>query len=374
MSDDKEMKEVVRICGEGEVLIEGSSSFFFPTAVVRGFEKMVEGKSPLFVVEAVMRICGLCHSSQGTASCEAFEDALGIFPPGNGLLARETIGLLNRLQSHLFFNILIIQDILREEIRDNAMQITLDSIKIVNKMLQELGGAPTHPNRLVIGGISKSWSEKMVEINLKNLQDLKKLCTDLNSLELDENNWTDIALAAKDIEFDFDYLASHPFYGDKYSINVEDIELDFYDKVLNTDKGKLSTSLVAKYKGGFVEVGPRARLRTYRNFPDKSLIGLQIARMEELIYTINRIGKILEEIDPSRPFKTEGYILRRGKGVGVHEAPRGTLIHQVSLDDEGRVENYKIVVPTMFNIPLMEKTGSDFGIRLLDPCVPCATH
>ncbi len=369
-----ELKEVVRICGEGKVILKDNTSWFFPTAPIRGFEKIVEGKSPIFIVEAVMRICGVCHASQGIASCEAIEDALGIFPPANGLLAREVIGLLNRLQSHLFFNLLIVKDIIKQEHQSKVIEITLESLTLVSKMLQELGGAPTHPNRLTVGGISKNWSEKIIEINQKSIQKLKALCEDLISLELNENHWTSLALKAKDTEFDSDYLATHLYYGDRYAINPVDIQLDFYDKTLNTDKGTIATSLIAKYKEKFIETGPRARLRTYKNFQDKSLMGLQVARLQELPLAINRIQKILEDIDPQRPFKTEGFILRRGKGIGIHEAPRGTLIHKVILNDEGRVEKYQVIVPTMFNIPLMVRSGSEFGIRLLDPCVPCATH
>ena len=28
----------------------------------------------------------------------------------------------------------------------------------------------------------------------------------------------------------------------------------------------------------------------------------------------------------------------------------------------------------MFNIPLMNKTGDELGVRMYDPCIPCATH
>jgi|GEM_PF-6249979 len=48
-------KEITRICGEGKVVIKDSNLYFLPTYVVRGFEKMLEGKHPLFVTETVMR-------------------------------------------------------------------------------------------------------------------------------------------------------------------------------------------------------------------------------------------------------------------------------------------------------------------------------
>lgn len=132
--------------------------------------------------------------------------------------------------------------------------------------------------------------------------------------------------------------------------------------------------MLALYDGEYVEVGPRARLKSYRNFSFHGMMGLQIARLEEITLAFKRIEEILKEIDINQPVKTEGFMFRKGKGVGVYEAPRGLLIHRVSLNEEGRVENYSIIVPTMFNIPLMEKTNSEMGIRLYDPCIPCATH
>ena len=57
--------DMVRIAGEAKLVImhDGGvveKAFFIPNASVRGFERLVRGKNPLFVVEAVMRICGLC--------------------------------------------------------------------------------------------------------------------------------------------------------------------------------------------------------------------------------------------------------------------------------------------------------------------------
>lgn len=367
-------KEITRICGEGKVVIKDSNLYFLPTSVVRGFEKMLEGKHPLFVTEAVMRICGVCHAAHAIASCEAFEDALDIYPPRNGLMGREAIGLLNRIQSHLIHNLLILEDLLKKSINDDVTILTLDILKIVNKMLHELAGASTHPNKLVIGGIGKNWSEKIIEINRERLKRAEKLYHELKKIELDEVLWSEKALESKDVEADFNYLASHPFYGDRSVIDAGKINVEPYNKIFHDESAKTSSSMVALYGGEPVEVGPRARLRTYRNFSDRSMIGLQIARLEEISTAFNRIDEVFQEIDPTTPFKTERFIFKKGYGAGVYEAPRGTLIHKVWLNGEGRVKRYNIIVPTMFNLSLINKINSEFGIRLLDPCITCASH
>lgn len=367
-------KEIARICGEGKVVIKDSNSYFLPTSVVRGFEKMLEGKHPLFVTEAVMRICGICHAAHAIASCKAFENALDIYPPRNGLMGREAIGLLNRIQSHLIHNLLILEDLVKKSIKEDVAILTLDILKIVNKMLYELAGASTHPNKLVIGGIGKNWSEKIIEINRERLKGAEKLYHELKRIELDEVLWTEKALKSKDVEVDFNYLASHPFYGDISTIDIQKISVEPYSKIFEDESARTSSSMVALYGGEPVEVGPRARLRTYRDFSDRSMIGLQVARLEEIGHAFNRTDNIFQKIDPTTPFKIERFIFKKGYGAGVYEAPRGILIHKVQLNGEGRVEKYNIVVPTMFNLPLINKMGSEFGIRLFDPCITCASH
>ena len=96
---------------------------------------------------------------------------------------------------------------------------------------------------------------------------------------------------------------------------------------------------------------------------------------------IDRVISLIEEIDLREPCKTERLVFKRGRGIGVYEAPRGTLIHKVALGPEGRIIDYQITVPTEFNIPHMEgacrglsSVMADLVPRIYDPCIPCATH
>ena len=84
-----------------------------------------------------------------------------------------------------------------------------------------------------------------------------------------------------------------------------------------------------------------------------------------------------------------------GEGVGIVEAPRGTLIHHYKTDDDGLMTDVNIVVATIQNNPAMEmgiqKVAKDYikpgvevddkifnlmemVIRAYDPCLSCATH
>ncbi|HIP89564.1 MAG TPA: coenzyme F420 hydrogenase, partial [Thermococcus paralvinellae] len=122
MGEYLQINELCRVAGEAKLILhhengEVKKANFIAIAPVRGFEKLVIGKNPLFAVEAVMRICGLCHSSHGNATAEAIENALGILPPRNGLLIREALGLINRIQSHILQLVMIAGDIITEEKR-----------------------------------------------------------------------------------------------------------------------------------------------------------------------------------------------------------------------------------------------------------------
>ncbi len=384
-------KDVTRVCGEAKIvaLHDGErivEAYFVATAPVRGFEKLVLGKNPIFVLEAVMRICGICHAAHGIAASEAFEDALGIAPPANGRLLRESIGLINRVQSHLLHLTLIIPDIVPRE--SELRKVLLEAIKafnMANDVMMRIGGASTHPPNIVIGGVARMPPESSIRESMRILDELRKtfasLKEELAALELSEGLELLRTVRRSD---DVKFLASHIFYGDRFNIEVDKVEVlryEEYRKRFEKPNQIASTSLVALYKGSIVETGPRARLSIYRGFDDSTLLGVQLARLEDVELSIDRVKELLSQVDTNSPTRTGSVVFRRGRGVGVYEAPRGTLIHFVELDDNGRVRFYKIVVPTMFNIPVIEKymvgipvEAADLVPRLYDPCIPCSTH
>jgi NAD-reducing hydrogenase large subunit len=85
---------------------------------------------------------------------------------------------------------------------------------------------------------------------------------------------------------------------------------------------------------------------------------------------------------------------RRGEGVGVVEAPRGTLIHHYWADDCGKIEKVNIIVATAHNNSAINRSLSavarefvkggkieegalnmvEMAVRCYDPCLSCATH
>ena len=385
-------KELVRIAGEAEFLAlhDGDKvvkAYFISRAPVRGFESLVVGKNPIFVVEAVMRICGVCHAAHGIASAEAFEHALGLLPSRHGLLLREAIGLVNRLQSHILHTILISQDILRPELQGKMVRMLLSLLEKVNSIMLKLGSAVTHPPAIVIGGISRPPTEASFKEAQRILVEVAKSVSELRDSVLNEDNMNEHIKVLKKIRAPENFIASHLFYGDRYNISLDKVTVKHYSEYkpmeddVDREVAKKTTTLIALYDGKKVEVGPRARLSIYRGFNAKSLFDVQVARIKEIELITFRLSELMDIIDISAPLRSGQIVFREGEGVGVYEAPRGLLIHKVALDNEGRVRKYRIITPTMFNVPIIESTSLGVPIsivevipRLYDPCIPCTTH
>ncbi len=384
------IRDLFRIGGEAEFLVLHKDgiivdSYFIARAPVRGFEKMLIGKNPIFAIEAAMRICGICHSAHGINAAEAIENALGIFPPLNGVILREIVGLLNRIQSHILHLALITPDLVKPELKMDAIRREVDLLGMISNVLAKFGGAPSHPPNIVIGGVESMPKQRYIDDSVKTLQQFKQKFGELMEFFENENNWSERAKILAETEFRPKLLASHLYYGDQTNIDLNKIRTVSVEEFRGNNsipkEAKGTTTLIALYGDEPVEVGPRARLALFWGFNDRSLIGVQRARMREITMGIERILRLIDELDPTEPTKTTAVVFRRGKGISVFEAPRGLLIHYAEINAEGRISFYKIVVPTMFNIPIMEIASRGIPVecadvipRLYDPCIPCATH
>jgi ferredoxin hydrogenase large subunit/hydrogenase large subunit len=181
--------------------------------------------------------------------------------------------------------------------------------------------------------------------------------------------------------------------------------------------GAYSWLKAPRYKGNVVEVGPLARaIITYlknSNSDMKSLIdgalnslnikadalistmGRHATRALELKVLTDNMDRWLDELDPSKPVHTKYSIPKTSSGMGLTEAPRGSLGHWIAIDNF-RIANYQAVVPTTWNGSPRDDNGNmspfeqaligtpiadmenpiEVGrvIRSFDPCLACAVH
>ena len=126
-------------------------------------------------------------------------------------------------------------------------------------------------------------------------------------------------------------------------------------------------------------------------FPSKNIYHNNLAQAIELLHCIDHSIELLE----SNQFKEEVHqpvVVKAGDGVGLIEAPRGTLYYMLSIDKTGKVGYGNIIVPTQQNQIIMEKSVGQLVeeninmdrhalehemeklIRAYDPCMSCASH
>ncbi len=369
--------ELTRIAGELKISLETDANgqivgvHLNPYSALRGFETLVKGRGFTFVVPAVMRICGVCHAVQGAAVCEAVEDALGIRPPREGLLLREASVLVNRLQSHFLQFFLTIPDFAPPKKVRDLQQDTLTGLEQASRLLQMIGGSSVHPFNLAIGGMNQSLTAKVKDKILETEDELESLIESF-SKEFEEClGESPMTEQMKKISFVGPYLATDLFYGSPTRVNP-----DFVGK---SDSSGNALSLV--YSDRPTEVGPRARLNKFLGFTDMSILGIQRARLRELKLAVERIKEIFRVLNLDAPVKLTEVPVRSGKGIGVVEAPRGTLIHLVELDPDGCIKSLKIFTPTQFNFSAVKEVLkgvpaklAEVILRIYDPCIPCVIH
>jgi NAD-reducing hydrogenase large subunit len=118
------------------------------------------------------------------------------------------------------------------------------------------------------------------------------------------------------------------------------------------------------------------------------------ARLIEILTAIERVEACLDDADLlSEDLRADAGI-NSLRGVGVSEAPRGTLFHDYTVDRDGLLKKVNLIVATGQNNLAMNRTVAqiarhyvrgenipepmlnriEHGIRCYDPCLSCSTH
>lgn len=352
--------------GHGKLILEVedndvvNKAYYINTTPVRGFETMLVGRPAEFAPIAVMRICGICQTTHGIASCAAIEDAIGCEIPKDGRLLRELVGLGNRMHSHPLHHLLTADDFIKPE----EKELRVDVIKLIQRMrkvgqliVDVVGGEGIHPPNIVIGGMRTNISERAKAKLYYALKQYEKdayvmyeAYTELIERYLEEIGIPDLG-AHK-----YPYIASHTTFGDKEDIKWDSVVEIPPQRYYNDKKIAESTSVMIPLYGGVpVEGGPRARMAKFGNFRiGGSAMDINIARAKENLGAVYRAMEILDELDINGKTKvTPEY--KDGSGIGVHEAPRATNVHFAEVGKDGKIKSYKIIAASTWNFPIVEK-------------------
>jgi len=129
--------------------------------------------------------------------------------------------------------------------------------------------------------------------------------------------------------------------------------------------------------------------------PVHSTLATHWARLVELLYAAERQLELVQDIEITDPKVRVIPAKVPDEGVGVVEAPRGTLYHHYKTDEKGMVTKVNLIVGTTNNnAPIcmsirkaakgLIKAGTivtegllnriEMAFRAYDPCLSCATH
>ena len=443
------IEPVTRIEGHAKVTInlneDGTVDHaYFHVNEFRGFEKFCEGRMIFEMPNITPRICGICPVSHHLASAKTADIVMGSPPPRTASLLRELMHMGQIIQSHgmHFFELagpdLILGFDADPEIRNVVGLIQKDAnlaLKAValrkygQEIIRIVGGRRIHPSFAVPGGVNKSLKAEDRDTILKEIDDMIEttklgiqifktwaeanqedvdkfavfptgyfgLVTPENSLELYQG---DIRLVDRDggelEKFDandyLDYIAEH----------VEDwsyLKFPYYKKL--------------GYPEGVYRVGPLGRLnasnqidtplaneefKKYRALNDwkpiENTLHFHYARLIETLFAVEKVRILLDDPDILGKDILNTKQDFKGKGVGVIEAPRGTLFHHYVANENGQLEKVNLIVSTGHNNWAMSKavdsvaktyiTGPkihegllnrvEAAIRAHDPCLSCSTH
>ncbi|MFN7861361.1 MAG: Ni/Fe hydrogenase subunit alpha, partial [Pseudanabaena sp.] len=167
------------------------------------------------------------------------------------------------------------------------------------------------------------------------------------------------------------------------------------------------------YPDGIYRVGPLARLNVceyidtpranqeLQEFRDRagervatSSFFYHYARLIEILAAVEKIAELVEDPDVMSSHTRAQAGINTLEGIGVSEAPRGTLFHHYNVDENGVIKKVNLIIATGHNNLAMNKTVAQIakhyihdgdvsegflnrveaGIRNFDPCLSCSTH
>jgi len=410
----------------------------------RGFEKFCEGRMVFEMPLITPRICGICPVSHHLAAAKAGDAVLGAPPPKPASLLRELMHMGQIIQSHgMHFFELAGPDLLLGFDADpatrnviglvqNAPDITVKAVqlrKYGQEIIRILGGRRIHPTFAVPGGVNKALSSAERDVILsglgqaidttklalaimkdwatKNMEDIQKfavfptgyfgLITEDNGLELYEGDLRLLNREGNQLErfpaSDYlDYIGEHVE-------NWSYLKFPFYKKL--------------GWPEGVYRVGPLGRLnianhidtplaneefRIYRQINDgkpiENTLYYHYARLIETLFAIERVEVLLADPDILSNDILNTRHDFKGEGVGVIEAPRGTLFHHYWANENGQIKKLNLIVSTGHNNYAMSKAVDmvaktyvkgpeihegllnrvEAAVRAHDPCLSCSTH
>lgn len=429
---------------------------YFQVPELRGFEAFCVGRPAEEMPQITSRICGVCPSAHHMAAARALDDLFGVTPPHTARVIRELFYNLFMFEDHLlhfFFlggpdfivgpdapkekrNILGVIETVGVDVGKQVIEIR----KRCRHLMAELGGKPIHPVLGLPGGVAKQVAPETAEA-------LKAFAADAVAFaQFTLKAFDDIVLGNKtylDIILGDSYFLKTSYMG---MVDAEN-RVNFYDgdiRVVDPDgkeierfKPRQYADIIAEHvepwtyikfpylkkqgwngfneesATGIFRVAPIARLNvadgmatplaqeqyerlfsTLGGKPVHNTLAIHWARLVEVLYAAERLLELASDTELTSDNIRNMQFATPKEGVGIVEAPRGTLIHHYETDQNGMLTGANLIVATLNNSAainmsvekaarsLIHKGNVNDGLlnmvemafRAYDPCLSCATH
>ncbi len=379
----------------------------------RFFEQMSVGKDFKTLPDFMSRICGTCSPAHFLTTLEAVEDAFNVKISRQTLVLRHLIEFGMYIRDHsLHLLIFSLPDYLgKKSILDfkgrehEYLHLAMRLQKLGSNLSRLVAGRALHPISARIGGFRNFPSEQEIDAVLKELlngrKDALKLIDLFSSFHYVCHQPTVYSAL---VNKDYTFLEGKICASTGLCINERDYLKHLKEKVVPYSNAKQS-----ELQGKEFLVGALSRMNlnqkslhkgTGRVIKEKKIklvcfspFSNNLAQAIEVLHCLDCAVELLRSLK-IRQEKIPEFRPRAKEGIGVTEAPRGTLYHAYKFNALGKVSGANIVVPTAQNAKNIEKdvklylsyltglkknkteirTELEKLIRAYDPCFSCSTH
>jgi NAD-reducing hydrogenase large subunit len=411
----------------------------------RGFEKFIQGRPYWEIPVLVQRLCGICPISHHLAAAKAVDMLVGaprLTPSAENL--RRLLHLGQMLQSHaLHFFHLCSPDLLfgfsDPVAHRNIVGVIADhpDLGVQGVMLRKFGqevirmisGKRVHGTAGIPGGMNKPLAAADRESLLREIDQIiawsqgavalaKKVYTS-NPAFHDDFGYSEtntLSLIRQDGAMDLYHggLRAQDKNGQTIFDHVDYREYNQYihEEIKSWSYMKFPFIVSWGTEQGWYRVGPLARVNQcdfiptplaeaerqafkgyFQGRPAQSALAYHWARMIEMLHAAEGIKELLEDpVTMGTDLLVQGE--RQLEGIGLVEAPRGTLFHHYRIREDDTIEMANLIVSTTNNNQAMNESirqvaakyldgreltegllnHIEVAIRAYDPCLSCATH
>lgn len=384
----------------------------------RFYTDAVKGKPFISSPSFLSRICGTCSVAHLFAAIKAVENSQDIEVTEQTKKLRKLAydALMIRDHAlHLYFfvlpDLLGIDSILdipddHDDIGHTLLHDSFDIKQLGSDISDTIIGAAIHAPFPTIGGFLKLPDESKFPELLERLEKIRpqvlrgiKAFYDYDAKLMRDSDY--VAIRGKE---GFDFLEGDlvSFHGKKIPqdqfLNFFDITVIPYSQsegyVFSDDHKHYLVGSLARVNINKDQLHPKTQEDANEFisvFPSENVYHNNLAQAIEILHCVDEAIDILKDlkITDEKPVKNP---IRAGVGIGVVEAPRGTLYHKAEVDEKGMITNYDVIVPTSQNQISIEndlkkyfnenldkdeeklKLDAERIIRAYDPCMSCATN